>query len=785
VDALTGAIDGVTFTGVNGRLLATTTETGAAVMLTISAAGTANSALGFDTADDTSDGGADPSFGDAAVLTSTSITLPLEVDAVFELVVVDSKGTHTLASTEVALDAHTTMGALATRIAQLFGGSSSDWTIYEGGVSSGQGGIPVATISLVDCVSGDGSGKLRITTVERGSAITLTLTAAGSGDGFYETNFDDTSEANGANNLTGEVLEWTADDSTQPYSLTLTSESLYETISAINTLVGATVASADSGRHLVLVSTLVGTGSTLSVNEGDAQSALGLTSSDTVGDGRPLPDFFVDDNGVLHVGPNILRDPSTGRPYPRTSVNAPVYIGYQGVRRDISALGEDFSDLPNFTTVTAAEEALGPFDTRNPLGLALSLAIAAAAGRRVYALAVDEDTYDGWVRGLEFLSQRPNIHGIAALTFDTYVHGALLAHVTAHSTPNSRMERMGYIAAPIPTRAISTTLASSTGGETNGSDNSFTLDVNPGSAVAGAGIDIGTTIPYSDQLYLEMRISDAGATELRRYSVSRVIGSVLTLRTTFSASENLDGFYTTETLAGDMALVNQSWSLFVRGDQLLIAGTTRRDLSACAEAAAEQYATYSSTRMSIIAADAIDISVGGVVTLVPSWYAVASFIGMVTSAPDGASITRRALTGVGRVYGTDNVFGPDLLSTISDAGRLVLVADEQAQAVVWQACTSQPGTDVETQVNDDKISARLRAALSSIPGDRLTNEVLNWIAATMSSVMKRCHLDGLCEGYDNAQVSRDETNRRLVIVRQPYTQSNTLTHIDVNLVASV
>jgi len=430
----------------------------------------------------------------------------------------------------------------------------------------------------------------------------------------------------------------------------------------------------------VLTSLLKGVASKVEVDDDasyDADEVLGLSGS-AVGTGRPDPDFYLDGDGSVNIGASILRNGTSGQPFTLPSALADIYVAYKALRLDVSASAENPS-LLTFTSTTEIDEAIGPISTENPLALGCFLALANAPGSGVSALGIDEvseaaptGTLDGWARALEFLESR-EVYTIAPLTDDSYVLGLVSTHVQSLSQATNRSERIAFIWSPVPNRAVDVTVTSGTDGETNTSDDSFTLDVNPASDLIAAGIDPSDPIPFDDQLFLEVVVTTAGTTELRRYSVSEVNGVVLTLRTSFEDDENEDGFYTTETLLASLVLDGQSWSLKIRGDELVIAGTSRRDLNAVASAVAEQATPFASRRVYYLFLDSFDTSIDGVTTKVDGFYIAAAKAGMVAELAPQQPFTNVPIVGVGQVYGTDDTFSENQMDTIADGGRYVVV----------------------------------------------------------------------------------------------------------------
>lgn len=482
----------------------------------------------------------------------------------------------------------------------------------------------------------------------------------------------------GADSLKTTSLGFYLDSNPFQHTATFATNSLQDAIDDINTAVGgATDVASETAGKLTLTSQYAGSASKVEIGALGAETVFGLTGSN-VGTGRPNPDFYLDGSGDVVIGANILRNTRTGEPYSLESAFADVYLAYTGIREDVSSLADDPS-LLTFGDTETMEAAIGPISTDNPLALGCFLALSAAPSSNITALGVDEyssaaplGTIDGWVRALEFLESK-EVYALAPLTDDAYVNGLVSTHVSSMSAYAKKGERIAFIWTDVPTRDNPTSVASGTDGETNGTDNSFTLDVNPGAALIAQGIDITGTIDADEGVYLEYLHVELGVSELRRYSVSAVSGVVLTLRTTFTGSDNSDGFYTTTTLDGGAGLDSQNWTLFIRGDQLLITSTTRTDRNAVANAAADEGDAYGNRRVFYLFGGSVDTSIDGLTTNVGLYYASAAIAGMVGENNPSQPFSQVPIPGIGAVYGTEDSFTQDQLWTIANGGRYVLI----------------------------------------------------------------------------------------------------------------
>lgn len=659
------------------RLVLRTAKTGANQGLSLAASGTANDVLALTDAAGTPATGKDVEYCTAATITGSAVALPI-VSApgdTFSLTLEDSTGVHVIGPVAIALGGLTTAGEVVGAIADALNGTAVgsvvSSVIYDGG-------IPIATISCPDAAE-TASTVLTVTSVEGGATVTF-LFSNGTGDFLTDAGFAADPGDTGEDGINGKTLEFTLDAVPTTYTVTFTSNSLVEAIDDINNEVGSAVdvASASVDNEIVLTSQLVGVASSVTVTASDAGSFLGLSGmgdGEATGTGRPNPDFYVDADGSASIGGVVLRNTATGTPYSVASSSASLYLQYRGIRLDVTSSAASPS-LLSFDNVDDMLAAIGPLSTANPLAVGCFLAMQNATTVSVAALGIDEandaapyGTLDGWSRALDYLEQK-EVYGVAPLTDDTYVQGLVASHVQAMSEPENRGERIAFVAPPFSTRAPSTTIMSGQSGASTGSSNEFLLDDSPLDELVSAGIT-GPAISYDEQLYLQVLITDGGATELRRYSVSNVNNTLLTLRTTFTAAQNTDGFFSTTPLIEE--LTGADYTLFVRGAELVITGTARPDLSAIAAAEADVGEAYASRRVYCLFGSSLDISIDGVTQNVPMFYASAAIVGMIAQLNPQQPFTNVPVTGLGRVYGSDDTFSENQMDVIADGGRYVLV----------------------------------------------------------------------------------------------------------------
>lgn len=824
VTALTGAISGVTVSSSDDKLVLSTTKTGSDQSISLKSTGTANTALNFSTTADTEDTGKDVEYVGLATLTSELISLPLVgiTSATLEVIVTDSKGSHTVTVAGVDLATGVTdLGDLVDAIAVAFGGTAvTDRTLYDG---------PVEIATIESSTDTDISGTITLKTVEGGASVSFSITATDGTDGFRHVGFYDSTggewpEVTGTGplvfpiaSLSGKTLSVDWDDGTGPYTLTavlgapeaaaasasalaallnatsgltdalaarqvwyigddvndtitirsvqggvaisldvdagggtagldlgfveasndtdvgvdslsntdasgtdgllgtqlgfflddnpfefkadFVTNSLQDAIDEVNTLVGgATDVASETTSFMTLTSQMKGSASKVEINDSSTGAVVLGLSGEALGSGRPDPNFYLDGAGNAVVGASILRNGTTGQPFSLESAIADIYLGYTALRLDVSPMAED-PGLVTFGTVDDLEAAIGPIDVNNPLALGAFLALQNAPAVNISVIGLDETnspegTIDAWARALEFLESR-EVYTVVPLTGDKFINGLVSTHVQTMSLPTNRGERIALLWQPVPTRDPDTILTSGTDAETNGTDNSVTLETNAEPDIVAAGISTGGTIPVSEGLFLELLVAQGGSTELRNYSIEEVNGVILLLRTSFASGENDDGFFSVETLDGASSLDNLDWSIKIRGDELLLAGTTRKDLNAVAEAAASEASAYQSRRVYLLFCDDVETPVGGITQRVPGYYAAAAIAGMVAQLEPQQPFTNLPITGLGRVYGTDDTFSENQMDVVADGGRYVLV--NQGGSVASRHSRSTDPTTIEAR----------------------------------------------------------------------------------------
>ena len=664
-----------------------TTLTGATQELVIKDTSTALEALGFVADTEYSDTGTDVEFVDMpAVLTSTAHTFPWQgtTGHTFIIEISDDGGstwgtTRTFTHDATSDGPHANIAALVSALntgARWGGSFPSEFTITAGTVANTIKVTSTATGSLV---------ALRVKSTSTG--------VAGASDASLK--FTLSQSDVGEENINGQTLKFKLNDRDKTYECLFTSDSLVDAVELINNTVGHTVASigGDDDDKLVLTSTLKGYASKVEVVDDDtselANAALGFGTGNRTasGDGRPNPDFSLDNSGNVVLGAEILRSQLTGQPF--DPGDADIYIQYRGLRKDVSPLAGE-PGLLRISSTTDLDTVLSPINSDNPLALGMFFAMLNAPGIEIAGLGVDEisaaapyGTLAAFTRASEFI-EAEEVYAIAPLTHDTTVHSVFKTHVEFMSDPSQKGERILFVCPEVPERAVDTAIASGTSAQSTATDNQLVLDVNPSASLVAKGLN-PLELTYDDQVFVELTVSGV----VRRYLVIGVNSTLVTLSVTFETGENADGFFTTTALTEDV--VNADWSMAIRGDLLLIAGSTLPDKSKIADTVAAKSAAYLQRRMYNVFPDTVVATLDGTETVLPGFYACAAVAGMVARFAPQQGFTQMPITGFIGVKGSNDTFSSSQLDTMAGGGTYILIQESEGSPLI---CRHQLSTNV-------------------------------------------------------------------------------------------
>jgi hypothetical protein len=384
---------------------------------------------------------------------------------------------------------------------------------------------------------------------------------------------------------------------------------------------------------------------------------------------RPSPDLIVELTGDITIKHDILRDT---RGDPVSTTLDPIIVAYKALRLDVTSAAANPALLV-FEDTAELDTALEPLDTDNPLGLGLFLALLNAPTVTVAGLGVDAvsaDAPDGtllaYSKAMGFLESE-EVYALAPLTQDPTVHQAFQTHANAMSDPDAKGERIALINPVMPDRRLDTLAGSGTDGDTTGVANEFDTKVsNIAALLLAAGVDPSGTIEVSDGVYLDI------ATDAKRYNISNVNGTVVSIRVTFAPGENDDGYYSSDNLPTQ--LISESFAIKVRGAEL-VTSTGDPDYAKIAETYAALATSYGDRRVTMTAPNQAGVSISGLEQLVKGYYMNCGIAGMIGQQPPQQGFTNFPMTGYTRVVGSNDSFSDTQMNVGAGGGTYWIVQD--------------------------------------------------------------------------------------------------------------
>lgn len=446
----------------------------------------------------------------------------------------------------------------------------------------------------------------------------------------------------------------------------------------------------------------------------DRQVALTLTGDSfyivakglaSINDGgatdRPAPDLMVESDGTAVLKYGILRNAATGAVNESIVTNtlypskANVYVQYEALRLDVSATADD--GILSLPSTQAVESLLEPVDGTNPLGLGAYIAKLNAPLVAVKALGIDafsDDQPDGTTeahsRAASYL-ERFEVYALAVLSQDEDVFSVWKTHVDTMSQPEKKRERIVFLNGKSPTRARDTLVCSGAEGNKISTTVFDTGIASVAAMLLALDINPAGTIDADEGVYLDIE------GDSKRYSISQVNGSQVTIRTSFAPSENADDFYSETTISG--TLVDVTFAVRVRGAKLELSNG-KPDKDAIAETYKKTGQAFSHKRVYYTMPDTCSSIVNGVEVQLPGYYMCAALAGMVSALPPQQSFTNVPLTGIKSCIGSQRAFTEDQLDVMAYGGVWIFVQDEATGPVLNRHAISTDRTSLETQTDN-------------------------------------------------------------------------------------
>lgn len=744
--------------GAGTKLTLSTIKTGAGQSITVKSTSTALAALGFTAATNYTGTGSDVEVVDIAASLIATGAPPILADVV-----------GTTLSVEISINS----GALYTTYTHTFaGGAPADLAAIVTAVNS------TATFAAV-ITSSASADKLKLTSVASGSAVRMRILNDAANTAIAPLLLPAFgTEDSGEENLSGQTLKFKINDRPRTYSVLFSSDSLVDAVDSINSTVGwpiATIGGA-SNNQLVLSSSLRGYASKVEVTEDStsakANAALGFSGGNlsASGAGRPNPDFSVNISGDIVLGAEVLRSAITGAPVdPGTS---DIYVQYTGLRKDVSPLAVA-PGLLRISDVATLSTVLSPIRSDNPLALGMFFQLINAPGMEVTGLGVDETSAsEPYGTPLAFtrcagLIESEEIYSIAILTHSETVAQIFKSHVEAMSGPEQKGERILFFCPAAPTRAVDDIISSGLSGNTTATPNQFVLDVDATAGLASRSLT-PAALTVANQVLLELVVTTPSGSVVRNYSVSSVNGSLAVLRVAFAAGENTDGFFSVAPLSE--VLVNADWKLAVRGNKLLIPGSTLPDKNKIAETVASKASAYKQRRLYYVFPDRVKATLGGTEEVIPGFYTCAAIAGMVAKFAPQQGFTNLPMTGFTGVVGSNDTYSIKQLNVMAGGGAYILMQEAPGTPLTSRHQLSTSLTSIETRELSitkvvDFVAKFLRTGLRNFIGTfNITQPFLDTLSTVIQGMISFLVDNGVIIGGDlnNLIQSKDAPDTVLV-----------------------
>lgn len=442
--------------------------------------------------------------------------------------------------------------------------------------------------------------------------------------------------------------------------------------------------------------------------------AKGLTAGTTT---RPAPALVVEGDGQMVVKPALTRSLDgvvSEAVFNDTLITgkATLYMSYSALRLDVSNRRRGLLQLE---TLEQVEALLEPIDERNPLGLAAYMALQNSPRHQITALGIDEvsveepqGTAEAYARAAAHL-EAFEVYGVAILTHSQDAADVFQTHCTTLSAPEGKKERLVLWCPEEPSEGLDTLVASGSSGNYMATTTFDTGVADLPLLLQEQDLDPSNPFAYADGVYLDVE------TDTKRYLITEVNGSVVTVSATFGSGENDDGYFST-TLLTD-TLIDVAFGVRIRGTPLELTDGSP-DLDAIADTYRDLAISYSDRRFWLTVPDTVEAVVGGISKSLPGYYAGACIAGMLTHYPVTQSFTNLGMSAINRVLKTSGRFTDKQLSRMAFGGCYILIQDGASLPVICRQAITTDSSSVEARMDIilkqvDLLAKLLRTSLRS------------------------------------------------------------------------
>lgn len=371
----------------------------------------------------------------------------------------------------------------------------------------------------------------------------------------------------------------------------------------------------------------------------------------------PTPDLYLDDNNRVHVKHDFARDTSGA---PIVSLSSSFYLMFDSLRKDVTVSASD-PGLVSYYDQTTLESELGPISPDNPLSYGIWLAMQAAPTVTIYGLGVDAissdrpyGTLQGFTDALDYLESQ-DAYAVALLSTQDDIPGIAKSHAIAMSDPSVGQTRVCIVHTDRPSRKEDTIVSSGNDGNSVGGTGTFDTGIATLSQdLLAEGID-PASITVSDDVYLDFSSDNSN------WNVTGSVtdGTKLVINTTFTGTENSDGFY--DETSAPTSLVSESFSLKIRGASV-------SDKNDEVVSLYNKASSLGSRRVWMQFCDELRASVNGVEQNIEGFFSTAVKAGLVAGLKAGTPMSKYGMPVFLNATGTKGVYRKDQLNKIASGG---------------------------------------------------------------------------------------------------------------------
>jgi hypothetical protein len=255
--------------------------------------------------------------------------------------------------------------------------------------------------------------------------------------------------------------------------------------------------------------------------------------------------------------------------------------------------------------------------------------------------------------------------------------------------------------------------------------------------------------------------------DTKHYSIASISGTKVTVRVSFGAADNVDGFYSTEALPGD--LLAENFSVNVRGSAL-VTSTGAPDYDRIAEAYQKLGQSYGNRRVVMVAPERVGGNIGGTEQLINGYYLCSALAGMVGQLPPQQGFTNYPTAGFTRVSGSNDKFSRRQMNVGAAGGTYWAVQEAIGAALTTRHQLTTDLTSIETrELSITKIvdftAKMLRGGLRSFIGRfNITQPFLDSLSTVVQGQLNFLIENGVLVGGDLNNIVQDEDAPDTVLI---------------------